>query len=165
MTDRRPYLVGESPSSSGDRYWRFPLSGAPARVLCSAAGIPPDGAGKDPADWTWALYERYICVNVIERWRDASPWSAPRAREAAEERAEMIRRGPGVAVLLGRRVGEAFGARGEFFEWTELDGLAAVVIPHPSGRNLLWNNPGTADAAGRALREAQERLAQREELG
>lgn len=153
MDERRPWLIGESPSRTGDRYWRFPLSGAPARTLCQAAGFKPDGDGKNIADWTWALYEKYRTANVFERYRDATPWSAPVARAAAERRARAIWEGSRVAVLLGRKVGDAFGA-GEFFEWEERDGIVLCVVPHPSGRNLLMNSRAVRLEVGAVVRQA-----------
>lgn len=152
--ERRPWLIGESPSRTGDRYWRWPLSGAPAKTLCQAAGFPPDPDSTGIAAWSWALYERYRTANVFSRYQMATPWSGPRARTNAGHLAEMIRDSSKVAVLLGRKVGDAFGARGEFFDWTEVDGVGVAVIPHPSGRNLLMNDPAVRAQVGRIIREA-----------
>lgn len=154
-----PLLVGESPSRSGDRFWRLPLSGAPARVLCQCAGWEADGPAAQLGSWTWALYSRFETVNTIERYADASPWSAPRARERGEAIwvAAVRERRPSV-VLLGRRVAAAFGLVDvDFFAWRGGGGVAmprVVVLPHPSGRNLLLNEPRTRERIGRALREA-----------
>jgi hypothetical protein len=79
----RPILLGEAPSKGGDRYHSFPLSGRPARVLCELAGIPPQPGGSTYGRWTWALYERFNCCNIIDRYADAVPWSASRARDRA----------------------------------------------------------------------------------
>jgi hypothetical protein len=128
----RPILLGEAPSRAGDRYHAFPLSGRPARVLCELAGIPPQEEGSTYGRWTWALYERFECRNLFERYADATPWSAPRAREAARvalaaaqagaavtaavdlatvDPAAALATTPTVIVCLGRRVQAAvFGA-------------------------------------------------------
>lgn len=152
-----PLLVGESPSRTGDRYWRWPLSGAPARTLCQCAGWDPEtDDGKPPqiADWSWALYDRFDTVNLFPRWHLASPWRLPEARNRAEGILEEILVGaPRPIVLLGAKVREAFEA-GPFFEWREIRGLQVVVLPHPSGRNLLLNDPETRSRIGTALREA-----------
>lgn len=82
---RRPILLGEAPSQRGDAYHHFPLSGPPARVLCQLAGIPPQPAGSTYGRWTWALYERFDCRNLIERYADATPWPTATARERARQ--------------------------------------------------------------------------------
>jgi hypothetical protein len=39
-------------------------------------------------------------------------------------------------VLLGRRVGDAFGLRSQLlFQWTPLGDGRAAIMPHPSGLN------------------------------
>lgn len=160
MTDARPLLVGESPSRSGDRYWRFPLSGSPARVLCQCAGWEPDGPAEELGSWTWALYARFVTVNVFERFRTATPWSVPRARDRAAAIWQMavIEQRPAV-VLLGRRTAAAFEVAADFYEWRETTGVLPrlVVLPHPSGRNLLLNEPTTRARIGKTLRAAVER--------
>lgn len=78
-----PLLLGEAPSKQGDRYHAFPLSGRPARVLCEAAGIPPQPEGSTYGKWTWSLYEHFDCRNLIERYADATPWRVPTARDHA----------------------------------------------------------------------------------
>lgn len=106
----KPILLGEAPSKGGDRFHMLPLSGPPARVLCKAAGIPPQPEGSTYGRWTWALYDAFDCRNLVERYADASPWSAPRARErAAEMLAEVEHRAPVVIVCLGRKVQRAMG--------------------------------------------------------
>lgn len=82
-------------------------------------------------------------------------WSDPRARAAAQFLLDTTREE--VLVLLGCRVREAFGGPAFFEQETRrLPDLARpgqertrvlVTIPHPSGRNLLWNDP---DAGRRA---------------
>lgn len=158
--DNRPLIVGESPSRSGDRFWRFPLSGSPARVLCECAGWEPHGPAEDLGSWTWALYARFVTVNVFERFRTATPWSMPRARDRAEAiwQTAVIERRRAV-VLLGRRTAAAFDFAAPFYEWrgTTPELPRIVVIPHPSGRNLLLNEPTTRERIGEVLRSAVER--------
>lgn len=154
-----PTLVGESPSRTGDRYHRFPLSGAPARTLCQCAGWPPDGPGTHLRDWTWALYARFTTVNVFPRYADATPWSAPAAREraAAIVYRAMQEEDQLTFVLLGRRVAAAFDMGDvEPYEIVERRSLAyvarLVAIPHPSGRNLLLNSSDERERIGATLR-------------
>jgi hypothetical protein len=81
--DRRPFVVGEGPSRTGDRYYRFPLSGAPARTLCTCAGWEPDGPRAQIASWTWALYAKVRTRNVFRRYAESVPWSKREARVRA----------------------------------------------------------------------------------
>lgn len=159
MTDApRPWIVGESPSRTGDRYHRFPLSGAPAKVLCTCAGFPPEGEASDLGSWTWALYDRFVTANVFKRYADAMPWSAAEARGRALHLAiKMYDAEAPAVVLLGKRVAAAFGHVLPFFEWDEGRPIRQVVVPHPSGRNLLLNDARTRDAIGATLREAVAR--------
>lgn len=159
-------MVGESPSASGDRFWRYPLSGAPAKTLCRCAGWAPDGPASELGSWTWALYARFVTRNIFVRHADAVPWSrgaaADRARAIYDEAALMAHPAPPTIVLLGRRVAAAF-ALGEY-EFGRpvvvpplLPGAVVsriVVLPHPSGRNLLMNDPATREMVGAALRMA-----------
>lgn len=168
-----PVLIGEAPSRLGDRYYRIPLSGRPARVLCTLAGIPPQEEGSTYGRWTWALYERFECANLFERYAQATPWSVPRARERADAlRDELAGR---VVVCLGRRVhaavwqasrlavyGNAAGDAPEFHSFAPLrlavgKPLAHVVaIPHPSGLNRALNDPAERERCGATLRAALE---------
>ena len=151
----KPLLIGEAPSKTGDRFAEFPLSGNPARVLCNIAEFPPDAEG-GPGKWTWALYERFECHNLIRRYKDAEPWQPALAQERAEEILERqdVPERP-VIVFLGRKVGTAFGLHDMFFEWRELeDGPVSIMLPHPSGRNRLLNDPGVRAWMGGNLRKA-----------
>lgn len=159
MTDaeRRPLMLGESPSKSGDRYWQFPLSGAVARTMCRAAGWDPDGPASRLGSWTWALYARFECRNVFERHRHATPWSAPRARARWEEIVQDESLAWPVVVCLGRRVQAAVLGHNEtpYHEWTHnVFGVGFVTIPHPSGLNRLLNDPAERAMLGQTLRFA-----------
>lgn len=160
----KPLLVGEMPSRSGDRYYMVPLSGAVAQTMCQMAGIPPQPDGSRYGRWTWALYERFDCVNAIRRHQ---LWSV---HDAAARLSKMIQDDREVVVLLGRRAQAAYvqmqqpatspleGA--DFFEWV-VDPMSptgrreVVVLPHPSARNSrLHNDGGEARRMGEVLREA-----------
>lgn len=59
-------------------------------------------------------------------------------------------------VLLGRRVATAWGCSSAPFGTRELDGYDVSVawIPHPSGKNLAYNEPETRRRAGRIVKWA-----------
>jgi uracil-DNA glycosylase len=135
----RPLLVGESnPYGASPEFALYPLpehaSGARlARIL-----------GLSRTQYLRA-FDR---VNLLQ----CSKWSARLAREAASL-LDATRPSEQVFVLLGARVCSAFGGTGESLcEVRTGCGRTAVLLPHPSGRNRVWNEPGTVERA-RALVE------------
>jgi uracil-DNA glycosylase len=80
-------------------------------------------------------------------------WSAKRAQAAA--RFLIDTSSQPVLVLLGARVRDAFGGPPFFGRrtWRRLDGseISMVGLPHPSGRNLLWNDPANRARAAALL--------------
>jgi uracil-DNA glycosylase len=168
----KPLLVGESPSRSGDRYWMFPLSGAVAQALCQMAWIPPQpDYGSRYGRWTWALYDRFDCVNVVERYPYGG-WPREEAASTLERVLENASSDYEVVVLLGRRAQQAYvdahvpaesvvDGLG-FYEWvidpTSPTGRREVVaLPHPSGLNRVYNDPSARRRAGVILNEAIEK--------
>jgi hypothetical protein len=145
----------------------FPLSGRPARVLCELAGIPPQEEGSTYGRWTWALYERFECRNVFARYADATPWSAPAARDAVREFGrDLYQR---AVVCLGRRVQAAVEGvlgidAGDLHDWRLVSSTRAApeswlhlaVVQHPSGLNRALNDPAERERCGRTLRRAVE---------
>ncbi len=80
-------------------------------------------------------------------------WSMREARAAAKRLREEPNgdRWPHVVVLLGRRVKNAFDLPDlKFFDAVYAHPVA-ISLPHPSGLNRLWNEPG-------AVRRARELL-------
>lgn len=58
-------------------------------------------------------------------------------------------------VLLGAKVCSAFGFKFDpYLVGASGVGYPLVILPHPSGRNLIWNQRGSYDRARAALREA-----------
>lgn len=107
-------------------------------------------------------YERLRKINLC-----ANRWHAEEARRrAAAIRREASPYGDGAVmdwaawpraiILLGAKVRGAFG-----FEATEFFSVVSepkvvpvfVVLPHPSGRNRLWNQPGARESAQAVLRK------------
>jgi len=99
---------------------------------------------------TYTALER---VNLCaERW----------ANGAARDRARGLlwdRAAPTVFVLLGVRVADAFDAPGPPYTYStrvvhaQPGGHVLARLPHPSGRNLVWNAPDARALAREMLRE------------
>lgn len=89
----------------------------------------------------------------------ASKWSTPAARERA---AELLKGPHETFVLCGAKVREAFlrakCSTGLASYPIEINGKwvmkTLVCIPHPSGRNLVWNDPNEVERVRALLREA-----------
>lgn len=122
--------------------------------LCAIMGVDPDD-----------YVERYVKQNLCSReWEhEAAIFAAKRIAANA-----MFQTGPSRIVLLGRRVADAFrdalvamGASGldrlELLEGYYCVGsspereIVLVVLPHPSGKSRVWNDP-------KALRRARKLL-------
>lgn len=57
-------------------------------------------------------------------------------------------------ILLGAKVRAAFGVPNKEFWWEEQGGNTTLVtLPHPSGRNPVWNNPNTVAKARKLLQQ------------
>lgn len=155
-----PVILGEAPSSPNRVGVYFPLSGAVGKRLCLFAGIEPDDDGSPYGRYYWPLRERFDCLNAIERHEDAYPWSVKRARERWTrwllERPDKEQQSPLTVVCLGRKASDAVGHRADrpWGEWVEVGLLRVTAIPHPSGRNRLYNDETMRALAGRVLREA-----------
>ncbi len=142
-----------------------PLSSAPEHALfchppgCAGARLQSDILGVSRATYL-ALWRTNLC---------SPKWSAPAARDRAHDLLFDAARPWSTIVLLGRKVADVFarvlepsarsplsGKRAEFspFSSTRLDDrgrwvdhlipqqydVTIVSLPHPSGRNLLWND-------------------------
>lgn len=89
----------------------------------------------------------------------AVEWRLPEARERARQLVAENR----VMVLLGAKVARAFGGEYEPFTRSGV-GSAVYVLPHPSGLNRAWNEPGAVERA-RALVAEALRIAARVHVG
>ena len=150
----RALIVGQAPSSTDPGPG---ISRRAARMVGTLAGVGEEEVLALPR------------VNLLPGFPgkagkgDAFPLASARssARRLVEEH-----RGGGVLLLLqGLNVARAFDARPDLFRLQSLRGTPALVLPHPSGVNLWWNDPDNAARAGRVwravLRDVQVGLTER----
>lgn len=139
MSDK-PLLVGESNPYGADPYFALypePEGCAGWRLCHRILGL------------TETKYLRtFDRVNVCE-----GPWDLKRAREYASE-VQLAR--SGAFILLGAKVCQAFRVPyAPFSVQSSLLGESRrmYVLPHPSGRCRIWNDPGAAGRARDLLKE------------
>lgn len=97
-------------------------------------------------------YEReFSRRNVLDRRR----WDAKKARGGAQ-RLRWLARRVGRVIVLGREAWAAIGLpRGlPFFTELEENGATWLLLPHPSGRNLMLNDHEARRTMGQLLRRA-----------
>jgi hypothetical protein len=130
-------LVGEAPGPGHNP--RLPLWPHPPHM---SGGRLHAITGIATGDYLTRLARVNLARQPVARWR----------LDAARDRALSImsQRPPHVRVVaVGARARDAFDLPG----WFEVTG-DYVAIPHPSGRNLEYNDPATVAAARRAVRWA-----------
>ncbi len=138
-------IIGEAPGpNTSPKLPMFPLpSRSAGGRLLGYAGIPVE-------DYLGRLARRNLFAEL-------GPWSTRTARLQAfqifwwlRNMATGIRR----VLLLGGRVGAAFGLA-EFWRPLKLErDLVLVAIPHPSGKNRVYNDPDVCRRAGSEVRWA-----------
>jgi hypothetical protein len=124
-------LVGElNPYGSDPKYALYPQ--------------PPNSAGGRLCEKILGMRRRdYVALDRVNLC--TGHWSMPAARAHATKLREGRAEDP-IFVLLGRKVATAFGLPGEdFFTcgwWGSLFEREArwLLLPHPSGRCLVWND-------------------------
>jgi hypothetical protein len=137
--DFRPILVGESnPYGSSREFALYPA--------------PENSAGWRLCSLILRLNRRAYLRGYDRRNLCPGPWSMPLARAGAEEiRKEAAGR---AVVMLGSKVAAAFGLGfAPFTAQTLGEGdrqFRAIILPHPSGLNRMWQELGAIDRA-RAL--------------
>jgi uracil-DNA glycosylase len=166
----QPLILGETPSRSGDRFWRYPLSGDVGVRLALWAGLVPEEEGMDLKDYGafyWPLRGAYDLANVIERWPGqgrrgrGADWPLDEAHRGLNRLLDngVLPRNR-VIVCLGRRVLDLIVHRQlDFYRWVRFKGTGWQIagIPHPSKLNRMYNDPAHVAAAGKTLRGAIKR--------
>jgi len=118
----RILLVGETNPYGANPDWAL----YPHPVGCSGWRLCHAILGMDEDRY----FEAFDRVNLCE-----GPWRIAKAREAA------VALGARDRVLLGRKVCDAHGTAFEpFLTVTRPRGWRALILPHPSGLNRMWND-------------------------
>lgn len=143
-------LVGEQPRPGGNPklpLWPWPKNCAGERLFRMS--------GMTMLDYLTKLARVNMSREPVARWN--KNWAGRRAEFLTTALPRNAR-----VVLCGSRARDAFRI-GEWFEPVDLANLEfeiprgwarAVAIPHPSGRNEIYNDPRTRMQAGRWLRWA-----------
>lgn len=141
-------IIGEAPGPNTHR--KLALFPTPVR---SAGGRLFAYSKLTAAEYLGRFARRNLYSAIV-------PWSRFEAESRAYEVLTWLRRSmPTVrrVVLLGGRVGAAFGLGEPWSSRSEggtSDGLMLIVIPHPSGRNRVYNDPAARARAGAEIRWA-----------
>lgn len=136
----KPIIVGETNPFGGDEFF--------------ALYPEPDGCTGDRLCRMVMGLRRATYMEAFERANllRGPRWSAPRARERATALCEPKR---AVYVLLGRKVSDAFCLyQVDIPTRIARQGVNAIVLPHPSGRNRMWNDTAMVERCRALLRSA-----------
>jgi hypothetical protein len=107
-----------------------------------------------------AGFEQAAWLRDVRRVNLVSEYPGPRypmdlARANAENMCHSLLRDERL-ILLGTRVARAFGLRPRDYEWGKPVesplGPTCIVLPHPSGRCLVYNDPAVRRRLGAVLR-------------
>lgn len=130
----KPLIIGQAPARGST----MPFVGQSGRRLARLAGLDLE-----------ELHRRVEMTNILEEWPgrtgkgDDFPMALAREKAAALIQ-RLERQEPRRILLMGRKVKRAMGANVyEYFQWWPFDQHNAMIFPHPSGVNHLWNEAGT----------------------
>lgn len=141
----KPLFVGQAPARRGNP--AAPLEGRVGQRLADLMGIE---------------FAEYL--DVTDR-TNLLPKFPGRRRETGAKRggdhfplkkakwhARRLKIEDRIVVLLGKGVARAFELDVDFLTVHEHRGATVAIIPHPSGKNLWWNDPANVAAATDFLR-------------
>lgn len=138
----KPLLVGEvNPYNRSQRYALYPEpKNSAGDRLCRVI------LGLSARQYLGRFDRMNLCFG---RWADDVARSC-----ASQVISSSYGKRQSAVILLGVRVSRAFGAVFEPFTIYREYGFPMVILPHPSGRNLLWNPEDSAERARTVLRRA-----------
>lgn len=144
-------LVGEdNPYGSDPRYALYPY--------------PAHSAGGRLCHKLFKMHP-HVYIRVFSRVNLCSQkWGIQEARETAQG-ILRVPAGSKPVVLFGSKVAQAFGI-GAGVRWLgdeeappmTIEGHQIFLVPHPSGRNRIWNDPKAQERAWRILRKVRNFL-------
>jgi hypothetical protein len=149
LTSRsKPLIVGEAPSKN--EIVPTPIEGRVGRRLARCAGLSFD-----------EFIDRFDRMNLLSVRQDTQEkgfvFDSRAAGIVARELRERLEPGRTV-LLLGHRVADAFGIKGEYFATFAPPGEAVYyVLPHPSGVNHWWNDPANVEKMNAFMHEIASR--------
>lgn len=140
----RPLLIGEAPARTTPKDFPpfFGRERSAARLWEIGLRVSREAGRPGNVD----------AINLIPEWPGAK-WPVDVARGCARQLVFGKKlAGRKRVVLVGRRVARAFGIDDdrEWFKWFYLktgDVMLFATMPHPSGLNRWWNEPGNLDSA------------------
>jgi hypothetical protein len=143
----KPILIGmNNPISQAPEHALYPLPEG-----CSGNRLWKMLNEVDPRATMWAYKTVFRRTNLV-----VGPFNTTAARHRAAEMMETQFGGARSVVLLGRQVSAAFGLPGDLppasqIPYVSAAGMDFYYLPHPSGRNLWYNQEANRRAAGEVL--------------
>jgi hypothetical protein len=102
--------------------------------------------GADPAG-------RFELANLLDAWPGPAGKGSAFPLAEARAAADLLDLGGRRVILCGWRVAAALDFRAPaYLRWRDHRGARMAVLPHPSGVNRWWNDPGNRRRARRFLR-------------
>lgn len=134
-------FVGQAPNHTNNA----PFHGRSGKRLAALLKVDYD-----------VMFEQHVFVNVLTHWTGkrgkGDSFTVNKPAAAARIKTLMAAVDGGV-VFCGYATARACGAAPEPCRPFSFNGRPAVVIPHPSGVNRLWNDPKVGRSVGLALRQ------------
>lgn len=146
MAKKKFMIVGQAPSATSDP--KSPLSGRSGAFLARCAGVSFEQI-RDAFELVNLLPKHVGKAGKGDRVR------RPTAREV--ERVVVRTRRKETVILLGRFVGRCVaGSAGPFFRPFMIGRCEAVIVPHPSGINVAYNDPANRKKLGAVIRKMMD---------
>lgn len=149
---KRIILIGPSPTQNTDP--NNPLS--PSRESRSTGSCLLRLTNMDPDSFQIAFDRHYLIPIHQGRHRGGDRYPRLLAKQAANRMLNNLK--GRMVVLIGTNVARTFGIHSIGpFVWVDNEDVLMAWVPHPSGRNLWWNNPTNKQAGEAFLTELGQR--------
>jgi len=145
-THKNVLFVGQAPGEKG----AAPFVGRSGKTVARLLG----------EDYQ-VMLQRHGFINVVEEFQGKSGKGdkfKPKPAEAIARITEASAKHAGI-VLCGKAVAKSVGCRKQpYLDAFELAGKPAMVLPHPSGINMWWNDASKKRSAQKRLRAFVSRV-------